>query len=199
MAAVEAQHRYAVVDVETSGLSARRHHVLQVGLVVVDQRGDVLDRFSSLLAPRHRWLFFRAGPTHIHGITRRQLRSAPPAADVLRQLAQRIGDATLVAHNAQFDIAFLTKAARRTGVDLPLGTALCTLTMSRRLDPDRQLSHRLGEVCARYGVTITRPHDALSDADATAAILPHLLRDTAAVAAASNDHTASVANDHTEV
>lgn len=189
---MDAQHRYAVIDVETSGLSARRHHVVQVGLVVVDQHGAVLDRFSSLLAPRHRLLFFRAGPTHIHGITRRQLRAAPPAADVLRQLAGRIGDATLVAHNAKFDVAFLAKAARRTGVDLPLSDALCTLTMSRRLDPDRQLSHRLAEVCARYGVTITRAHDALADAEATAAILPHLLQATAAVASVtepSSDHT----------
>ena len=48
--------------------------------------------------------------------------------------------------------------------------------MSRQLDPERQLSHRLGDVCERYGVTNQRPHDALYDARATAAILPHLLQ-----------------------
>jgi DNA polymerase III epsilon subunit-like protein len=47
--------------------------------------------------------------------------------------------------------------------------------MSRRLDPERQLSHRLADVAERYGVALDRPHDALADAAATAAILPHLL------------------------
>ena len=167
--------RFAVVDVETSGLSLRRHHVLQVGLVVVDSDGVVLDRWSSLLAPRRRW-FYRVGPSELHGIHRRDLRGAPPAATVLRELQRRIGDAQFVAHNASFDEAFLRKAARRSQVELELGPALCTLRMSRRLDPERQLSHRLGDLCARYGVELVRPHDALADADATAAVLPHLLR-----------------------
>ena len=48
--------------------------------------------------------------------------------------------------------------------------------MSRRLDPERQLSHRLADVIARYGIANERPHDALEDALATAAVLPHLLR-----------------------
>jgi DNA polymerase-3 subunit epsilon len=48
--------------------------------------------------------------------------------------------------------------------------------MSRRLDPDREQSHRLADVCERYGVSLERPHDALADAEATAAVLPHLLR-----------------------
>ncbi len=170
-----ASMRFAVVDVETSGLSLHRHHVLQVGVVVVDGDGQVMDRWSSLVAPRRRF-FFRVGPSSLHGIHRRDMRGAPPAADVLRELARRIGDAQFVAHNASFDEAFLAKAARRSGVELRTSPALCTLRLSRRLDPDRQLSHRLGDLCTRYGVQLVRPHDALADADATAAVLPHLLR-----------------------
>ena len=58
---------------------------------------------------------------------------------------------------------------------LPLDRRLCTMQLSRRLDPDRLLTHGLSDVCARYAITIDRPHDALSDARATAAVLPHLL------------------------
>jgi DNA polymerase-3 subunit epsilon len=47
--------------------------------------------------------------------------------------------------------------------------------MSRALDPDRQQSHRLADLCERYGVQPGRAHDALADAEATAAVLPHLL------------------------
>lgn len=167
--------RFAVVDVETSGLSLRRHHVLQIGLVVVDASGEVLDRWSSLLAPKHRW-WCRVGPTHIHGIRRAHVRAAPPAAQVLQELAGRMKGAQFVAHNAEFDLAFLRKAAARHGVELPLGASVCTLKLSRRLDPERRLSHRLTDLCARYDVQLVRPHDALADADATAAVLPHLLR-----------------------
>jgi DNA polymerase-3 subunit epsilon len=167
--------RFAVVDVETSGLSLRRHHVLQVGVVVVDGTGQVLQRWSSLLAPRSRW-FFRVGPTELHGIRRRDVRAAPPAAHVLRQLATHLAGARFVAHNASFDLAFLQKAASRAGVELPIQQPLCTLRLSRQLDPDRQLSHRLGDLCARYEIQLVRPHDALADADATAAVLPHLLQ-----------------------
>jgi DNA polymerase-3 subunit epsilon len=167
--------RFAVVDVETSGLSLRWHHVLQIGLVVVDGHGQVLDRWSSLVAPRRRWLF-RVGPVGIHGIRRRMVRAAPPGTQVLTELATRLGDAHFVAHNASFDAGFLRKASKTHGVVIPIVNPLCTLTLSRRLDPDRQLSHRLSDVCARYGVDLVRPHDALADADATAAVLPHLLR-----------------------
>ena len=79
MSSPVSSERFAVVDVETSGLSAERNHVLQVGVVVVDGDGVVLDRYSSLIAPRSRW-FFRVGPTKIHGIHRRDARRAPSGA-----------------------------------------------------------------------------------------------------------------------
>lgn len=167
--------RFAVVDVETSGLSLRRHHVLQVGLVVVDGTGRVLDRWSSLVAPRRRW-WFRVGPVGIHGIRRRMVLDARPGQQVLAELATRLGQATFVAHNASFDIEFLRKAGTLHGVTVPIVNPLCTLTLSRQLDPERLLSHRLGDLCARYGIEVVRPHDALADADATAAVLPHLLQ-----------------------
>src|SRR4051794_16394790 len=129
-----AQARYAVVDVETSGLRPKRHRVLQVGVVVVDAQGTVLTRWSSLIRPSRRW-FYRVGPTHVHGIHPRDVRRAPPAGAVLRRLAGHLDGARLVAHNANFDTAFLRRAAAREGVALPLDDALCTLRMSRLLDP----------------------------------------------------------------
>ncbi len=167
--------RFAVVDVETSGLSLRRDNVLQVGVVIVDGTGTVLDRWSSLLAPRRRW-WFRVGPTSLHGIRRRDVRAAPAAVAVLTELAGRLDGARFVAHNAEFDLAFLRKAARRVGVQLQFTDPLCTLLLSRQLDPGRTMSHRLGDLCERCGVVLVRPHNALADADATAAVLPYLLQ-----------------------
>ena len=167
--------RFAVVDVETSGLSSRWHRVLQVGVVVIDGSGTVLDSWSSLVRPRWKHLF-RLGPRHIHGLTRTALRSAPREREVMAELAGRLQGTVFTAHNAKFDADFLRRSAQRTRQQLPLSPQLDTLWLSRRLDPDRALSHRLADVCARYGIANERPHDALEDAIATAALVPHLLR-----------------------
>lgn len=170
---------FAVVDLETSGLSTRRHRVLQIGLVTVDADGHVLDRWSTNV--RLRWRFQRVGPSHIHGITRATLRGAPRLDDALDELGRRLQGHVFTAHNADFDAGFLLRASRRRPDDDPvrigLRPRLCTLRMSRRLDPDRRRSHRLVDLCDHYGVALDHPHDALSDATATAAVLPHLLDD----------------------
>lgn len=169
---------FAVVDVETSGFSTRRHRILQLGLVVVEADGTTIDEWTSLIGLR--WPLGRVGPTHVHGITRPMLRGAPPLDSVLDELGGRIHGAIFTAHNAGFDGGFLGRATRRRPADDPTRRALerrlCTLRMSRRLDPERTRSHRLADVATRYGVPLERPHDALADARATAAILPHLLR-----------------------
>jgi DNA polymerase III subunit epsilon len=165
--------RFAVVDVETSGLSTTRHRILQIGLVTVAADGTVLDEWSSLVALR--WPWSRVGPRKVHGITRRSLRGAPKAAVAIGELRERMDGAIFTAHNADFDAGFIELAARRAHVPLELDRRLCTLRLSRRLDPDRLLTHGLADVCARYDVALERHHDALSDARATAGVLPHLL------------------------
>ena len=165
--------RFAVVDVETSGLSSRRHRILQIGVVTIEGDGTVLDQWSSLV--RLAWPWSRVGPRRVHGITRRALRGAPPADEALAELGRRLDGAVFTAHNADFDAGFIQRAAARSGVDLDLHKRLCTLQLSRWLDPDRRFAHGLPDLCARYDVPIERHHDALHDARATAAVLPHLL------------------------
>jgi DNA polymerase-3 subunit epsilon len=107
------------------------------------------------------------------------LRDAPPIDEVLDEFGERVNGSVFTAHNARFDGAFLARATRRRSVSDPARAALshrlCTLRMSRRLDPGRRRSHALGDLCTRYDVTLARPHDALADARATARLLPHLL------------------------
>jgi DNA polymerase-3 subunit epsilon len=166
--------RYAVVDVETSGLRPHRDHVLQIAVVTVDAEGSIVDRWVTLVRPRRWW--HRVGPRHIHGISRRALRTAMPARDALAELARRLEGSVFTAHNADFDAEFIERAARRAKVPLHVDTRVCTLRLSRQLDPERQLTHGLADLCARYGVPLNGHHDALADATATAAVLPHLLR-----------------------
>jgi DNA polymerase-3 subunit epsilon len=162
---------FAVVDVETSGLSSRRHRVLQLGLVQLRGDGTVEDRWSTLLRAPWRPL----GGRSIHGLSRRTLRGAPRFRAVAAELVARLDGRIVCAHNVEFDWPFLVRALERAGYRPPDASRLCTLELSRSLDADRVLSHRLPDVCARYGVTLTRAHDAAADAEATAAVLPALL------------------------
>ena len=202
---------FAVVDVETSRLSSRSHRILQVAVVRALADGTVLDRWCSYVRPRWGW-FSRMGPTHIHGIRRRDVRRAPTSEAVLTELGRRIDGAVLTAHNLRFDWGFLASAAARAGRGLPAGPRLCTLQLARApypapadrppgtptdgtpdVTPGRMVdalvdtpvdapadaprpSFRLGDLCASYGVPLVNAHDALADAEATAALLPHLLR-----------------------
>jgi len=106
----------------------------------------------------------------------RRVWRAPRFEEVAPELVTRLGDSVVVGHNVAFDWAFVSEALRRSG--LAPGSEpprLCTLELSRSLDPERTASHRLAEVCGRHGVPLERAHDALADARATALLLPRLL------------------------
>ena len=166
--------RFAVVDTETTGLSTDDDRVLQVGVVVVRGNGAVEKEFVTYVR-RLTWGFGHVGAFHIHGITRRQLRGGIKPREALEELNALISDCVFTAHNAKFDIGFLQSDSTRLQIPLKLTGPLCTLNLSRKLDPQRAMSHKLKDVAARFGKSTQRPHDALADAQLTAAVLPELL------------------------
>lgn len=168
------QVRFAVVDTETTGLSTDNDRVLQIGVVVARGDGSVEHQFVTYLK-RLSWGFGHVGAFHIHGITRRQLRHGMKPTEALEMLNVLIDGCVFTAHNAKFDLGFLRSDSIRLEVPLKLTGPLCTLNLSRRLDPNRTMSHKLRDVAARLGKSTDRPHDALADAQLTAAVLPSLL------------------------
>jgi DNA polymerase III subunit epsilon len=164
--------RFVVIDVETSGLSARRDRILQVAAVEVDSSGGVVNEWSSFVRPR----FGRVGPTHVHGLTAASLRSAPAFRVVAPELAKQLEGAVVVGHNIDFDWAFVRRSLKRSRVALAPTARLCTLDLSRSLDPDRLMRHKLADICSRLDVPLDNAHDALADARATAQVLGHLLQ-----------------------
>jgi DNA polymerase III subunit epsilon len=164
--------RFVVIDVETSGLSARRDRILQIAAVEVDPSGALIGEWSSYVRPR----FGRVGPTHVHGLTSASLRSAPAFRVVAPELARQLEGAVVVGHNIDFDWAFVRRSMRRAHVPLEPTARLCTLDLSRSLDPDRLMRHKLADICSRLEVPLDNAHDALADARATAEVLGHLLQ-----------------------
>ena len=91
-------------------------------------------------------------------------------------LASALDGSILCAHNVEFDWPFLVRGLRRARHPPPDALRLCTLQLSRSLDPERTAIPPPRATCApRYGVALTRAHDAAADAAATAALLPRLL------------------------
>ncbi len=175
--------RFAVVDTETTGLSTTDDVVLQIGVVIVHADGTVEHEYSTYLR-RLTWGFGHVGAYSVHGISRRKLRSGMEPADALTRLNGLLLGTLFTAHNAKFDLGFLASDAARFGVDLQLSPALCTLQLSRKLDPRRERSHKLGDVARHYGIARIQEHDALADARLAARCLPHLLRDLSITSAA---------------
>ncbi len=169
-----AQVRFAVVDTETTGLSTDDDRVLQIGVVVMRGDGTVEQELVTYLR-RLGWGFGHVGAFHVHGIRRRQLRSGVKPIEAFGMMNALIDGCVLVDHNAKFDVGFLRSDSRRLAVPFKLTGPLCTLNLSRKLDPQRTMSHKLKDVAARLGKTSDRPHDALADAQLTAAVLPALL------------------------
>ena len=166
--------RFAIVDTETTGLFPANDRVLQLGVVIVRGDGTIESQFAThikrlVLKPG------RLGAHHVHGITRSDLLRGIPVVDALHELQDMLQGAVFTAHNAAFDLGFLRAEAIRAKFALNIPAHICTLKMSRALDPKSTRSHRLSEIAKRYSVVIDRQHDALADALITAAVLPRLL------------------------
>ena len=180
MSAALADARFAVVDIETTGLEPADHHILQIAVVHSDSTGRVLSSWSTYVKPP-RWPFASLGPRDVHGISRRSLRGAPRVREALAELADHLRGEVFTAHNVDFDLPFLQHHAHLAGVELQVVAPVCTLALSRSLDPSATRSHRLVDLCERYGVELTRAHDALEDSRSTAGILPHLIKESGVV------------------
>ncbi|MEU3950260.1 TerD family protein [Streptomyces sp. NPDC029526] len=164
---------WALVDVETSGLSARRDRVLSVAVITLGPDGEQTGEFSTLLDPG-----CDPGPVGVHGLTAERLRGAPTFEQVAGRIGALLQDRVLVAHNAQFDYDFLAHEFARARLWLPVSQRLCTLALNRQVDPPTP-DMKLGTLAAHYGVPQQRAHDALDDTRVLAGILRATLREAA--------------------
>ncbi|WP_405765040.1 TerD family protein [Streptomyces sp. NBC_01538] len=164
---------WALVDVETSGLMARRDRVLSVAVITIGPDGEQTGEFSTLLDPG-----CDPGPVEVHGLTVERLRGAPTFDQVAGRIGAMLQDRVLVAHNAQFDYDFLAHEFARARMWLPVSQRLCTLALNRQVDPPTD-NMKLGTLAAHYGVPQQRAHDALDDTRVLAGILRASLREAA--------------------
>lgn len=170
------QGGYAVVDLETTGLSPSRDQILEIGMVLTDADGGVEREWSTLVrppaAPDGR---IEVGPTQIHGLTATDLVRAPALEEVADLLVADLAGRVVVAHNARFDLGFLTQALSARGYLRPGARVprVCTMEWARHFLTTS--SRRLTSCCQAAGVSLGHHHSALDDAEAAAALLGRYL------------------------
>src|SRR5882724_12675820 len=164
--------RFAVVDVETTGMRAQGGgRILEVAVAILEG-GSIHLAFEALLDPG---ALIPPWVVRLTGITDGLVAGRPRFADVAAGLGQALDAGVFVAHNARFDWRFLAAECAAIGVPAPGGKPLCTVRLTRRLVPE--LRHRgLDQVAAFFGVDNPARHRAFGDALATAYVLRALLR-----------------------
>ena len=163
---------FTVFDCETTGLRPNEgDEIVAIGAVrIVNRRILTGETFERIVHPGRP---IPAESTRFHGITDAMVEGKPPIAVVLPQFHAFAKGATLVAHNASFDMSFVAKNEAAAGVRFA-NPVLCTLTLAAALLEDMP-EHSLDAVAQRFGIAIERRHTALSDAMATAVLFLHLL------------------------
>jgi DNA polymerase-3 subunit epsilon len=171
------QQRVVIVDVETSGLSARNGgRVIEIGAVAV-AGGEIAAEFATLIDVD---VAIHYGAQRVHGISKAMLRGKPLPAEVWPQLVDLVGASPLVAHNSPFDSAFIGHELALLGI--PLANPWhCTVRLARKRLPHLP-NHKL-ETVARHLLgdipVDCRLHRALGDAQLTARIWLELTKEGA--------------------
>lgn len=163
----QGSYGYAVVDLEATGSSSRRHRVVELAVVLLDRDLVPQGEFTTLVDPQG-----PVGPTHIHGIEPEHVGAAPRFAGIASRLLTLLRGRVLVGHNVGCDRAFLVAEYARVGLRLPAVPELCTMRMAAARGP-APYGLSLRACAAAIGIGDWRPHTALGDARATAALFAH--------------------------
>lgn len=165
---------YVVFDVETTGFNAAGgDQIIEIGAVKIE-KGNVIDRFSTLINPGYK---VSSKTTEITGITDSMLKGKPSEEKSILDFKSWIMDLPLVAHNAKFDQSFLAMAYKKYNLGELKNTVLDTLELSRTLNPDWG-RHGLTYLAKRYEIEWDEDahHRADYDAEATAKIFYKMVK-----------------------
>jgi ATP-dependent DNA helicase DinG len=160
---------YVAIDLETTGLSAERDAIIEVGAVKF-RDGEIVDEFGSLVNPG------RPIPpeiTMITGIADRDVANAPRFSHVANDFMRFVGGSPVVGHNVGFDLGFL----RGQGL-LTENVGLDSWELATILLPSLP-GYSLGALAERFDIRSPSQHRALDDARATGKLFA-LLCDEAA-------------------
>lgn len=165
------KHKYAVVDLETTGGIPHRDKITEVAIILFDGE-KIIDEYQSLINPE------RSIPyniTRITGIDNDMVADAPKFYEVAKQVIELTEGAIFVAHNVRFDYQFLRAEFKSLGFTFTRRN-LCTVRLSRKAFPGLK-SYSLGNLIRYFRIEVENRHRAYDDAWATTILLEKIFNE----------------------
>ena len=167
---------YAIIDVETTGLSPKTEKITEIAICIHDGE-RIIEDFSTLINPEKKIPF---QITRLTGINNKMVKDAPKFYEVAKKIVEITDGKTIIGHNVSFDYNFIKSEFKSLGYDFKSKT-ICTVKLARKLIPGKR-SYSLGKLCKELDIQILDRHRAHGDALATTKLFELLLSidDTAA-------------------
>lgn len=156
--------KFAVLDFETTG-SQPYDEIIQVGLVIIENH-SIINHYHTFINPG---MPIPGYITQLTGITDEMVQGAPRMTEAIQDFAGLLEDTVLVGHHIAFDLTFLQRSLSKNSFALFDGRVLDTMDSLRILFPMLP-SLQLNMVSSSFNIPHERPHQADSDAEATAMI-----------------------------
>ena len=160
---------YVAFDLEATGLSPKADRIIEIGAVRYNADLERIGELELLVDPA---MPIPLAVQRLVGITSEDVFGAPSPPEAVAQLADFCAGAELVTHGGAFDMHFVTALAPDAFRNRDVYD---TLELARILLPSLE-THALQQLSRRLGLPHTRPHRALSDAEATGALFAVLMR-----------------------
>ncbi len=160
---------FAVFDIETTGLSVDDDAITEIGAAIY-KNGKILGTYNSMVNPQ------RSIPAEVSektGIKDEDVRDARVISEVLPEFLEFVGERKLVAHNANFDIGFIRKAASDNNIKFN-NLYIDTLSLSRTINTNLK-RHTLDALARHYNLGDFNHHRASSDAEMLAKIFEKMI------------------------
>ncbi|MDK2809166.1 MAG: polymerase subunit alpha, Gram-positive type, partial [Clostridiales bacterium] len=161
---------FVVFDIETTGFGPVNDRIIEIGAVKV-VNGVICDTFSSFINPDIPIPF---KIEQLTGITDEMVLDSPKIEAVLPSFLEFCKNSVLVAHNASFDVGFITKKAEQLGIATDF-TVVDTVGLARVLLPNLN-KFKLNVVAKELSISLENHHRAVDDATATAEIFLRFLQ-----------------------
>lgn len=145
-----------VVDIETTGLDHETDHITEIAAIRTDGIREI-GRFHTLVRLPD-GVVIPPEITELTGIKGEDLTGGMCEWDALSALDYFAFGTTIVAHNAPFDLAFISRVFTTTRF-------VCTRALSKLVEPKESAS--LKDACSRHGIELNGHHRAMNDVEAT--------------------------------
>lgn len=165
---------YIVVDLETTGLNPENgDEIIEIG--VSEIKGNQIKlNYSRLIKPEGIITTFI---TNLTNISNEMVENEKSLKEVLPKFREYIGDRTIIAHNAKFDVGFLNYYLELMGLN-KIDKYICTVEMLKTCKSYKGKNKKLATACEYYGIENLNAHRAYSDTNATAKLFLRIREDS---------------------